>query len=372
MSRDLLTPLWRAAEGPVLSLRDWERLISQARRARLDGRLAAWFEAHGGLEAVPEAPRQHLLGALCRVQRLANETRWEADCLRRALRELPVTLVFLKGAAYVLAGLPPSTGRLFEDLDLLVPRTELQRVELALMAGGWVPRQLDAYDDRYYRDLMHELPPLRHIQRGSSIDVHHTITPPTSRFAVDAAPLLAAARPLPGQMRLAVLAPADMVLHSAVHLMQDGEFGAGMRDVLDVADLVRHFEADPSFWPELLTRAEATGLGEVLNDVLQQAARITGLEMPALARERLPPLAPRRWRNRLMAALLAVALRPDHPDCDGPLTGLCRGLLYARSHWLRMPWYQILPHLARKSWKRMHRRGDEREALPAWGWGQKR
>ena len=36
-----------------------------------------------------------------------------------------------------------------------------------------------------------------------------------------------------------------------------------MRDVLDVADLVRHFEADPSFWPELLTRAEATGLGEV-------------------------------------------------------------------------------------------------------------
>jgi hypothetical protein len=66
-------------------------------------------------------------------------------------------------------------------------------------------------------------------------------------------------------------------------------------------------------------------------------------------------------RNRLMNWLLATALRPDHPDCDGPFTGLARWLLYVRSHWLRMPWYQIVPHLLRKGWMRLKARHDANE-----------
>jgi hypothetical protein len=53
-----------------------------------------------------------------------------------------------------------------------------------------------------------------------------------------------------------------------------------------------------------------------------------------------------------MAALLKRALRPDHPDCDTPGTRLARWLLYVRSHLLRMPWRQVLPHLLRKAWMR--------------------
>lgn len=357
MSGDLLTPLWTAERAPTLSLRDWERLLSQARCARLTGRLALWFDAHGGLGTVPPAPRLHLESALREVRRLQDQTRWEADCLRRALAPLPTPIVFLKGAAYVLAGLPPALGRLFVDVDVLVAREHLRDVEMALFAAGWVAKQLDPYDDRYYRDLMHELPPMQHVERGTALDVHHTLTPPTSRFAISVAPLLAAAQPLPDQPRLATLAPADMVLHSAVHLMQDGEHGAALRDVLDIADLVRAFQADPAFWPALLARTRELGFGEVLADVLHQAHRVAGLALPADAEVALRAMAPRAMRNRLMARLMAEAMRPAHPDCDGPLTGLCRWLLYVRAHWLRMPWYQILPHLARKAWRRVLGRG---------------
>ena len=363
MKHDLLTPLWTAEAPPRLSLRDWERLLSQARCARLTGRLALWFSDRAVLDQVPEAPRRHLESALREVRRLQDQTRWEADCLRRALAALPTPIVFLKGAAYVLADLPPARGRLFVDVDLLVAREHLRDVEMALFAAGWVAQRLDPYDDRYYRDLMHELPPMQHVERGTALDVHHTLTPPTSRFAIRVEPLLAAARPLPDQPRLSTLAPADMVLHSAVHLMQDGEHGAALRDVLDIADLVRAFEADASFWPALLARARELAYGEVLLDVLQQARRVAALQLPADVEAALRAMAPRTWRNRLMAKLLAEAMRPMHPDCEAPITGLCRWLLYVRAHWLRMPWYQILPHLARKAWRRA--RGGSRDTATA-------
>jgi hypothetical protein len=46
---------------------------------------------------------------------------------------------------------------------LLLPRAQLQEAERALFAEGRVADEgLDPYDDRYYRQWMHEVPPLRH------------------------------------------------------------------------------------------------------------------------------------------------------------------------------------------------------------------
>ncbi len=56
MSGDLLTPLWRAGSPPALGLRQLALLISQARQARLLGRLATRLQDRGELAAVPEGP----------------------------------------------------------------------------------------------------------------------------------------------------------------------------------------------------------------------------------------------------------------------------------------------------------------------------
>src|SRR5690606_29818819 len=122
-------------------------------------------------------------------------------------------------------------GRFSSDIDILVDRAELQLAEATLMAAGWEPMKIAAYDQRYYRDWMHELPPLRHGERGTVIDVHHTILPLTSRLKPDAARLVAAARPVDGVIH--VLDAPDMLLHSAVHLFQDGEIRGYLRDLLD-------------------------------------------------------------------------------------------------------------------------------------------
>lgn len=348
---------------PELPPRAWEDLLSQARRTRLLARLATHAAGQGWLPAVPAGPQLHLRGALRVVQRQRNEALWEVDRLRAALAPVQVPVVLLKGAAYVAADLPPSRGRLFADVDIMVPKAALRRVESALMAGGWIAEKLDAYDDRYYRDWMHELPPLQHVERHSNLDVHHTITPPTSRFPIDGAALLARVRPVAPGSALHVLDPADMVLHSAVHLMQEGSFDGGLRDLLDIDDLLKHFGAgDPAFWTRLARRATDLGLATPLAHVLAQLERLFGTRAPADAGPAIAALRPRGSSFGLMQGLLARALQPNHPSCRMPGYRAAGLALFIRSHWLRMPWYQILPHLARKAWMRLlARRQDAAE-----------
>ena len=90
----------------------------------------------------------------------------------------------------------------------------------------------DAYDQRYYRQWMHELPPLRHMTRQTVLDVHHTILPLTAHLKPDPAKLWEAAVGIEGQVNFCVLAPVDMVLHSATHLFHDGELEHGLRDLV--------------------------------------------------------------------------------------------------------------------------------------------
>ena len=350
-SGDLLTPLWQhPGRLPTLSLKQWTLLLGQARRARLISRLAQHCVDLQAVEAVPAGAWSHLDGALRWGARQRHEVQWEVDCIMRALAGVPTPVVMLKGAAYLMAGLPPASGRLFNDIDILVERGQIAEVEAALMAAGWISGERDAYNQRYYRQWMHELPPLQHVTRQTFLDVHHTITPPTSRFKVDGARLLDGIQAVDGKANLFVLAPVDMVLHSAVHLFQEGEFSHGLRDLLDMNDLLLHFSKEPGFWNALFARARELALGEPLYHALHHIHRLFGTAIPQALRHELRALQPNWLTCRLMSALLTLALRPHHPSCDGPFSGFARWLLYIRSHYLRMPWYLVIQHLTRKAY----------------------
>ena len=354
MTPDLLSQVWALPDQrPEFTPAQWETVLGQARRARLLGRLAQHHAAHGWLVDVPMQPRHYLEGALRLVDRHHHELRWEVDCIRRALKTVDTPVVMLKGAAYFVAQLPPRQGRLFADIDILVARERLPDVEGALFRSGWISEERDAYNERYYREWMHEIPPLRHVQRGTVIDVHHTITPPTSRFKVNGAKLLERIRSVDDRRDLFVLAPTDMVLHSAVHLFQEGEFDHGLRDLLDMNDLILHFAtANQNFWSELFDRASEIRLGEPLFHALHHLDRLFGTRLPPEFHALLLEIRPTWLRRSAVSAMLALALRPDHPSCEQPLTKAARWALYVRSHYLRMPPHLVLPHLVRKAWIR--------------------
>jgi len=351
---DLLSPRFVPnVTAAFLTSLQWEHLLGQSRRALLTARLAHSFSDSGQFAGeVPAGPRRHLEASRITAELWAQIAKAEVLRIERALRSAGMTCVLLKGAAYLCAGLPPSRGRVFSDVDILVPQVELSKAESALLAGGWIPDHLDSeYDQRYYREWMHELPPLSHVQRDSTIDVHYTITPPTSAFNVDGALLLVKARPIEGHPGLWTLQPTDMVLHSAVHLFAEGEFHHGLRDLLDMDDLLKHFAVhEPDFWPELIARANELGLKVPLHHALFHVERLFGTRPPAELAAEVRALRPPWLLRVLMARLLTIALRPMHPSCHVPGEGLARWLLYVRSHWLRMPLHLLVPHLVRKAW----------------------
>lgn len=361
MKPDLISGAWTAVQAPRLAPREWELLLQQASATRLSARLALHFEAQGWEAAVPDRVWQHLQSAARYDEVLRRDVLQEIRHLGRALQPLGTPVVLLKGAAYLAAGLPPSRGRLFSDIDILVDRNRLRDVELALFAAGWMPEKLKPYDDRYYRQWMHELPPMRHVRRHTYLDVHHTLAPPTSRFAIDGAQMLARALPvhLDGMegAQMHILAPCDLVLHSALHLMLEGEFHSGLRDLLDIRDLLLHYGQRGDFWTELDARARALGLQHVLEHVLFQLRRLFALS-PPVGWESARPTR----RSHFLQSLLSKALEPPSAGGDAVATRLARLAMYVRSHWLRMPWYLIVPHILRKACARLADRtyGDSR------------
>jgi hypothetical protein len=334
----------------------WTDVMQRARRRALLGKLARDAADTGLAPALPDALRRQFasIARLCDYN--DERLRSEAFFVLHALRGLDTPVVFLKGAAYTLLGLRVARGRVSSDVDILVPRDRLPQVERALGEAGWYGLKVDAYDQRYYREWMHELPPLQQQYRATVMDVHHTILPLTGRIRPDAAALVRDAVAVDVLGRTAfVLQPADMVIHAAVHLFQDGDLAERLRELVDVGELVGEFAADPGFWDRLAERARLHQAGKPLFYALYFARRLLGASVPDAVLAGLSPRpgAAALW---LMNRLVPPAIVPSHPDHVPAGAALARRLLFIRSHWLRMPPLLLARHLAVKGWDSVKRR----------------
>lgn len=337
-------------EMEVLRNRDlgtWDELVRQGRSSGLTARLAAELQELDCWDLIPEPARWHFAAALTLAERQQIAVRWEAAQIHQALEPVGCPVILLKGAAYVLADLPAARGRLFNDVDILVPRESLGAVEAALMLAGWHVQAQDTYDERYYRQWMHEIPPMQHIKRGSVLDVHHAILPHTARYHPDPAKLRTAAVPAPGEPNLWVLAPVDMVLHSACHLFHDGELTYGLRDLSDLDLLLRHFSELPGFWDRLPQRAVELELTRPVFYALRYVRHFFQTPVPPAVDAALHWAAPALLP--LMDAMFQRVLGPDHASYDDSFSRPARLAAYVRAHWLRMPLHLLIPHLLHKA-----------------------
>ena len=343
----LLHALLEPASTQSLALHEWNALLQLARFNNLAARLAAALEASGVLGGAPAKARQQLRAAAIAAESAQTAIRFEVNRVLRALQGLDVRIILMKGSAYVLAALPPARGRYVGDVDLMVPRERIEEVEKRLIERGWQASDLNEYDQRYYREWAHEIPPLQHPERDTPLDIHHTIVPLTSRLRPDAAALFAASVPL-ADPRLRVLCPADMVLHSGVHLFND-EVGAPLRDLFDLHDLLCHFGARAGFWDGLLARSRLHGLQRPLYYVLRHTERHLGTPIPPAVKKATAAEGPGSLLNVLMDWIFDRRFRVQSPG--GPRVGivLASWLHYMRAHWLRMPPGLLVHHLTVKA-----------------------
>ncbi len=337
---------------PDLDMRGWETLLAQAWRSGLIARLAQHLTDVNRMAAVPPRPREYL----------------EARCAPPSVRSRRYAgrpsafgrrwLVWTRRSGRLLK-YSPCPGTLASGQGSAVFGRRLHGPARPPGGGGGraAPRRMvrearDHYTQRFYREWMHELPPMRHVRLGSAIDVHHTITPPTSHFNVDGDLLLPQCVSVEGSGRLQVLGPADMVLHSAVHLFQEGDFGHGLRDMLDMNDLVGNLANKPAFGNIWSSAHTSCVLASRCTTRSINCSVCSATGVPDHVAAAISAMRPGALPRRAMGRLLSSALRPDHPSCDSAFTSQARWLLYVRAHYLRMPIWRAVPHLLRKAWKR--------------------
>lgn len=307
---------------------DWQALLTMARAELLSASLAHRLD---GIPK-PEAAQRFLDDAKASCEQGRLVALWEVEMARRALGALGVPVVLLKGSAFIAAGLAAGQGRFVGDLDILVPRAELDRVEAALLGAGWEWVKPDPYDDVYYRRWMHELPPLIHRERDRMIDVHHTILPLTARPMPDADALIADSMKLENGLR--VLDANDMICHAAAHLFADGDLSGGMRNLWDIHCLIDDFGV-----VGLAERARRHGLGPAVRRALRLSHALYDTQLPD------------GWA-RLEGDDALYLRRLTARDGWGRQTRqVTRFGFYTRSHWLRMPPLMLARHLWTK-WRK--------------------
>ncbi len=326
----LLAGVLRAPEQAAhLSVKDWTEVITVARAEQLVGSLAIRLAG----QKVPEAVRRRLNDARIALAHAQTQARWEVEMTQRAFHSAGYPVVLLKGCAYIIAGLEAGDGRFVGDLDILLPRRQLDDAERRLLAAGWEWVKADAYDDHYYRQWMHELPPLIHRARDRMIDVHHTILPLTHRLEPDAEAMIRdCVRRDDG---ISFLNPADMICHAVAHMLADGDLAGSLRNLWDIYQLLREFRhEDPDFDKELLSRAARHGLTAYILQADRLAAHLFGDGRPL------------GWRDRWF--LRCILARDGWGKKTYPIT---RCAFYLRAHMLRMPPLMLARHLFTK-WRK--------------------
>jgi hypothetical protein len=347
--RLLLSLLTRPADSAAWTGADWELAVRTGRTAKLLGSLHVRLEEAGVLGSAPIKAARLMDSDRRLAQHRVATARIELRAVADALREYDGPALVLKGAAYALLDLRASRGRIFEDVDVMVPKARLQEVEDALVVAGWESETPDPYDQRYYREWSHELPPMRFPGRPMQLDVHHTIVPVTARFHPDAARLVEMARPVDGT-RFSVLHPAHRALHAAAHVFADSDCVSRLRDLVDLDALVREAGVEAGYWEMLFDEAKRAGLERPLWYGLDVCRRWLATPLPEVAVAWMATRAPAAPVRLGMRVALDRTLAPPSPDRRRDwLRSLAARLLFLRYLWLRMPVKLLAYHSVRKA-----------------------
>ena len=328
--------------------KEWETLVLVAREGGVLGRLYYKMADQSLLDALPEYPKKHMLAASLYADRQAQQVRFESQLLVDTLgEEYRQQHMFLKGAAYVLSDDPVHRGRTFSDIDLLVRKSQISQVEQKLMVYGWFQDEKSDYDQHYYRNWIHEIPPLSHAVRGTVLDLHHNIVPPVSGRAPDTELLWQEL--ITKGSGVSYMCPAGLSLHSLVHLFFQEEFSHGFRDLSDLNILFTHHGTEAGYWETLLSLAHNTGFGRETFFAVRYCQYFFNTQIPQFVTDSLEQYKPTSLKLTLLDWAFKKILVPHHSSCKESGFNLANNLLFVRGHLLKMPLHILLYHTFNKT-----------------------
>ena len=335
---------------------DWNLTLRQADEAKMLARVDALIIDNDLQSYVPEKINHHFYSEQVRIKHLHVQVKEEVKLLNQMFAHLGITPIYLKGAAYVLAGYKLAMSRTFGDIDILVNKDQINSTEIALKCQGWVSQKNNDHDQEYYRKYMHEIPPMQNIARGTIIDIHHNILPVCTNETIDITELTAHAKLVDtaqGQQEY-VLSPEAMFLHSAIHLFHEGELEQGLRGLSDLGLLFQHFnQTEDDFSQQLITLAKTINHQQSLYYAWHYLELILSRTLPNKAQLFVTAYQKNMRHAKLMDFIFTQQLIPHHSSVKTWKFSLSSTLVYWRGHLLRMPLKLLIPHLLTKTLRQL-------------------
>ncbi|OZG73576.1 hypothetical protein BTA51_10340 [Hahella sp. CCB-MM4] len=329
----------------TLSADQWQKAILILRYQQLLARYAKHFRKKGIFDQLHEYARHHLTNAEIIADKQYQQVHYEAALLKQQIGNIGSHLVFLKGAGYSLSGLPVGVGRTYSDIDILVDKQYIREIEKTMTLHGWLPEEMDEYDQKYYRQWAHEIPPMKHATRGTLIDIHHNIIPIVSMRAPDINILFD--HTVMTSDGYQVLDKAAMTLHSLIHLFYNEEFKYGYRDLMDIHILMSGNSED--YWQQLLDLAKTCGFEKELYFACRYAEGLMQTGVPDFVTTQLA-----HHKSRMQSVLdfmFTNLLSPSHPFVRRPIYPLAVFMGFIRGHRLKMPLSILVYHSMNKAWR---------------------
>lgn len=329
-----------------LNLKQWQVLLSQATASQLMGRLGYLLEQE---KITPPVEIEWHINSVTKIAtKQKQQALREFKEVSQALNKVDSKLIFLKGAAYISKNLPCNQGRIFSDIDILVTKKQINDIEQILKFSGWLKSEIEDYDENYYRTWMHEIPPLTHKTRGTTLDIHHNILPSTNNDMPKIEQFNIEKVMVENVGEIFTLSDTDICIHSAVHLFTESEFHHGLRDLSDFHLLLLHFQKNnDNFVPALINRSITLGLF----DYVRLAIRYTHLSFDTPINNITSTVLEHKSNIIGMAQdfCFMQIFKPNHKSCRTWKYSLAQWLLYWRGHLIRMPLRLLIPHLCRKT-----------------------
>lgn len=196
--------------------------------------------------------------------------------------------VVLKGAALAPTIYPDPLQRWFLDLDILVPRHQVDEVCRRLEGCGY-RSFLGKRDPLYYE--RHHFHRILNGPQGSVLEVHWGLTIPNSIYSFDVEGVFARSRPARlGSQEFRVSAPVDQVLHGVYQNIADGYID--LRRVMDMGLLMDRLTEDD--WLYLMKESRRVRMGTAFMTWLHVVKSILDKEPPG----GIPPVLVPGWVTR--------------------------------------------------------------------------
>lgn len=337
----------------------WSRFIQEARQYALLGTCYFIAREQNLWDLIPSQVQAHLTSGYHYAEKQKITLLHEMLALEKVFTDGAFPVLVVKGTAYRLAGYQFARGRVFSDIDLLVPPEHFKQALHVLNNAGYLEMAMSAYDRRYYLRWSHQSPPLMHFLRGANIDLHHHIFPVASREDIRVESMISTALPLKNSA-FSTPAPAYLFMHAAVHLFYQDETHKLIKDLCDLYQMyLEIIKQEPV--QQIIDAAQASQAQAAVLYALQSLQLIFGIRLPEEAAQLLPFASRyRQWQMRFLLSHLLDKTsfwhRPAH------LAWVIRG------HLLKMGPFTLLYHAVAKTLEQLKDRrtlGQKQRELDA-------